>query len=82
MSAFSIQSQIPKSSFKKVYPGRSWFMSKPNFKIQSSGMCECPFLAPSCRGRFRQAGRVTEEYRVRVASSPEETTTRAPANTG
>src|SRR5271157_1667241 len=36
-------------------------------------------LAPSCRDRFRQAGRLTEEYRARAASTPQETTTRAPA---
>lgn len=63
MSAFSIQSQILKSSFKKVYPGRPWFISKPNFKIQSSGMCECPFLArgevaiPKALGGFPRLNR-------------------------
>ena len=36
-------------------------------------------MAPTCRGRFRQAWRLIEEYRVRVASTPQETKTRAPA---
>ena len=35
-------------------------------------------MAPSCRSRFRQADRVTEEYRVRVASRPEQLTVEKP----
>ena len=54
-----------------------------NFVLQNYG-CSLQekggflLLAPSCRGRFRQAGRVTEKYRVRVDSTPEETITRPP----